>query len=56
LNRPLTDLLRDLAAHQLLLERYQSGEKQLEGDIVTRQAQIDAAFPTGPRPGSLPML
>lgn len=43
-NRPLADLLRDVAAHQLLLQRYFSGEKQLEPAIVARQAQIDAAF------------
>ena len=45
-NRPLTDLLRDLAAHQLLLQRYHSGEKQLETEIIARQTQIDAAFGT----------
>lgn len=43
-NRPLTDLLRDLSAHQLLLQRYFSGEKQLEPGIIAQQAQIDAAF------------
>ncbi len=43
-NRPLADLLRDVAAHQLLLQRYLSGEKQLESTILTRQAQIDATF------------
>ncbi|HSI16029.1 MAG TPA: methyl-accepting chemotaxis protein [Chthoniobacter sp.] len=43
-NRPLTDLLRDIAAHQLLLQRYFSGEKQLEQAINARQAQVDAAF------------
>jgi methyl-accepting chemotaxis protein WspA len=43
-NRPLTDLLRDIAAHQLLLQRYFSGEKQLETVITARQVQIDAAL------------
>lgn len=45
-NRPLTELLRDIAAHQLLLQRYYSGEKQLEDEIVARQARIDTAFST----------
>ncbi len=43
-NRPLADLLRDLTTHQVLLQRYQGGEKQLEPEITTRQAQIDASF------------
>ena len=43
-NRPLTDLFRDVSAHQLLLQRYFTGEKQLEAAILTRQAEIDAAF------------
>src|SRR5260221_11662595 len=43
-NRPLADLLRDLTAHQLLLQRYHTGEKQLEAEIIARQTQIDAGF------------
>jgi len=43
-NRPLTDLLRDLTAHQILLQRYQTGEKQLEAEIIARQTQIDTGF------------
>jgi len=34
-NRPLTDLFRDVSAHQLLLQRYFTGEKQLEAAILT---------------------
>lgn len=43
-NRPLTDLLRALSTHQLLLQRYFSGEKQLEPSIAAQQTEIDAAF------------
>ncbi|EDY19645.1 methyl-accepting chemotaxis sensory transducer [Chthoniobacter flavus Ellin428] len=45
-NRPLTELMRDLAAHQLLLQRYYNGEKELESEIVARQAKIDTTFST----------
>ena len=43
-NRPLTDLLRNISAHQVLLQRYLTGEKQLIGDISARQSQIDSSF------------
>ena len=43
-NRPLTELLHDIAAHQLLLQRYYSGEKQLESEIIARQTKIDSTF------------
>jgi methyl-accepting chemotaxis protein WspA len=43
-NRPLADLLREVTAHQLLLQRHHSGEKSLESEIAASQAQIDTAF------------
>jgi len=42
--RPLTDLMRDMCAHQLLIKRIRSGEKGLEPEILGCQTKIDDSF------------
>jgi methyl-accepting chemotaxis protein len=42
--RPVADLLHQVTAHRVLVQRYEAGEKQLEPDILSTEEQIDRAF------------
>lgn len=43
-NLPLSELLHATVTHQVLLQRYHGGEKQVETEIRALQAEVDAAF------------
>src|SRR5579862_3846368 len=42
--RPLEELLKTIPQHQLLARRYLGGDKQIAGELLAKQAEVDKAF------------